>query len=130
MARLALHGLGLVILGGIGAVLDLERIALVKGRGGIGELAAVDGTRERRTTALLEYLPIDGEEVAGLRGHDALVYDIAYRSAIVHRACHAVDRHVVGGRVQIEVHADPDAAKMTTATMAETMPPFFFPFFL
>ena len=111
LARGRLLGSYIVFLGHIGAVVQLDHIALVQLSCAVGHLIAVDRAGKGSAAALFQNLPVDGEQIARLRGDDALGDHVVQGRPPIHRARHAVDRHVELQRVQIQVHPHADGGQ-------------------
>ena len=111
LTRSRLLGGNIVVLGRVGAVVQLNDIALVQLSCAVGHLIAVDRAGKGSAAALFQNLPVDGEQIARLRGDDALGDHVVQGRPPIHRARHAVDRHVELQRVQIQVHPHADGGQ-------------------
>ena len=111
LARGRLLGGDIIVLGRVGAVVQLNDIALVQLGRAVGHLVAVDRAGKGGTAPLFQNLPIDREQVSRLRRDHALGDHVVQGRAPIHRARHAVDRHVELQRVQIQIHPHADSGQ-------------------
>ena len=111
LARGRLLGGDIIVLGRVGAVVQLNDIALVQLGRAVGHLVAVDRAGKGGTAPLFQNLPIDREQVSRLRRDHALGDHVVQGRAPIHRARHAVDRHVELQGVQIQVHPHADGGQ-------------------